>query len=216
MAQRAAGKSKGNPAVGRREPRQKRALAKIGLMLEAAIRLIEEGGTEALTTNAIAARAGVSIGTLYQYFDGKDAILDALAKQEVAGTTERVKAAMAAPPQQRGGRIPMLLNAVLASYGGRRVAHRRVMTHVMSRGRAGGMNPLFAHIIDALSNQGLETGGGAPLKLSAAQAFVLTHAMAGVMRGVLTTGKGLPPREEIEVALTQLVTGFAAASAPST
>lgn len=199
--------------VRRREPRQKRALVKIGLILEATIRLIEESGVEALTTNAIAARAGVSIGTLYQYFEDKDAILDALARKEIAGTTERVKATMATPPAQQGGRIPMLLNAVLASYGGRRTAHRRVMTHVMSRGRAGGMNPLFTHIIDALSNDGLATGGSRPMKVSAAQAFVLTHAMAGVMRGVLTTEQGLPPREEIEAALTRLVVGFAAPGA---
>ncbi|MBT9384013.1 TetR/AcrR family transcriptional regulator [Pseudooceanicola sp. CBS1P-1] len=44
-------------------------------MLEAAARLLERGGPEAVTTNAVAELAGVSIGSLYQYFPGRAAIL---------------------------------------------------------------------------------------------------------------------------------------------
>ena len=55
-------------ALARRAPRQPRAFEKIGLMFEAAIRILEDEGLDALTTNHVAARAGVSIGTLYQYF----------------------------------------------------------------------------------------------------------------------------------------------------
>jgi AcrR family transcriptional regulator len=202
-------KSAEKQVLKRRKPSQERALHKIGLMLEAATRLIEERGIEALTTNAIAERAGVSIGTLYQYFDGKEAILETLAKKEVAGTTARVKAMMDSPaPEQRGGRVPMLLQAVLASYGGRRTAHRRVMAHVMLRGRGGGMNPLFDHIVSALSRDGIVAGGGAAVKVSPAEAFVLTHALAGVMRGMLATERKLPPRDEVEAALKRLVLGY--------
>ena len=47
------------------------------ILRAAALLLVEEGFTKA-STNAIAARAGVSIGSLYQYFDGKDSIFLAL------------------------------------------------------------------------------------------------------------------------------------------
>ena len=48
-------------------------------ILEAAARIFEEVGVEAATTDRIAARAGISVGSLYQYFPNKDAILVALA-----------------------------------------------------------------------------------------------------------------------------------------
>src|ERR1700753_1690017 len=47
-------------------------------MLEAAIRILEKDGFDGLTTNAVAAKAGVSIGSLYQYFPNKEALVSAL------------------------------------------------------------------------------------------------------------------------------------------
>src|ERR1700759_877671 len=83
-----------NQGLARRSPRQQRSLDKIGLMFEAAMRLIEEGGLENVTTNAIADRAGVSIGTLYQYFDDKQSLLEALTQRELAAMRERMSEAM--------------------------------------------------------------------------------------------------------------------------
>lgn len=61
----------------RRTPVQSRSAQTIACILEAASELIGAGGG-AYTTNAVAARAGVSIGTLYQYFPNKDALTAAL------------------------------------------------------------------------------------------------------------------------------------------
>ena len=62
----------------RKQPVQGRALASCAAILEAAAQLLKAG--EGVNTNAIAARAGVSIGTLYQYFPGKEAILAELVR----------------------------------------------------------------------------------------------------------------------------------------
>lgn len=209
MAARKPRKFEANQPIGRREPRQARALHKVGLILEAATRLVEERGLEALTTNAIAERAGVSIGTLYQYFDGKEAILDALARKEITAMGARVRAMIAGPPPAiRGGRIPMLLQAVLASYGGRRKTHRRLMEHAIASGGIRGSNPVFAQITEAIARDGIVGPGGERVKLTPARAFVLTHALAGVMRAMLVADGGLPPRQEIEAALVRLVLGY--------
>ena len=56
----------------------------MAVILEAAARILELHGFEGFNTNAIAARAGVSIGSLYQYFRSKDALLSALIEREVA------------------------------------------------------------------------------------------------------------------------------------
>ncbi len=59
----------------RKRPTQSRSEVTFDAILEAAARILEEGGLLDLTTNQIAERAGVSIGTLYQYFPTKEVIL---------------------------------------------------------------------------------------------------------------------------------------------
>ena len=65
----------------RRVPRQERAQKRIEAIVDAAEEVLLESGYSGLTTNAIAARAGASIGTLYQFFPNKDAIVAALAER---------------------------------------------------------------------------------------------------------------------------------------
>lgn len=67
----------------RRQPVQARGQQRISLILDAADGLFADVGYEQATTNAIAARAGTSIGSLYQFFDDKRAILAALAQRYV-------------------------------------------------------------------------------------------------------------------------------------
>jgi AcrR family transcriptional regulator len=65
----------------RKEPAQTRSRQMVDSLLEATARTVAERGLVDTTTNHIAARAGVSVGSLYQYFSGKDALLDALAEK---------------------------------------------------------------------------------------------------------------------------------------
>ncbi len=65
----------------RRKPRQARSQQRVDLVLDTAAELFAETGYESTTTNAIAERAGVSIGSLYRYFPDKDAIVRALASR---------------------------------------------------------------------------------------------------------------------------------------
>jgi AcrR family transcriptional regulator len=67
--------------IQRRAPRQDRARATIGDILEATARIIERDGHDALTTNEIARVAGVGVGSLYQYFATKEAVVAALQEQ---------------------------------------------------------------------------------------------------------------------------------------
>jgi AcrR family transcriptional regulator len=65
----------------RREPSQKRSRERVERMLGAASELIAEHGSDALRMGEIAERAGVSIGSLYQFFPDKSAIIRALAER---------------------------------------------------------------------------------------------------------------------------------------
>lgn len=68
----------------RKRPAQARSAETVAVILAAAAHILERGGHGQYSTNAIARRAGVSIGSLYQYFPGKDAITIALIQQEGA------------------------------------------------------------------------------------------------------------------------------------
>ncbi len=68
----------------RKLPRQTRATATVTAILDAGADILESQGFDAYTTNAIAERAGASIGSLYQYFPNKTALTQALIARENA------------------------------------------------------------------------------------------------------------------------------------
>jgi AcrR family transcriptional regulator len=70
-------------ASTRREPRQQRSRQTVEAVLDAVPRLLRRNGAHAITTNRVAEAAGVSIGSLYQYFPDKQAIFLALHDRHV-------------------------------------------------------------------------------------------------------------------------------------
>ena len=76
----------------RRAPSQARSQHTLEVIFEATRRVAAEQGVEHLTTNRIAERAGVSIGTLYQYFPTREAIVDAIVQRERARLMRELEA----------------------------------------------------------------------------------------------------------------------------
>jgi AcrR family transcriptional regulator len=87
----------------RKMPRQARSGATVDAILEAAARILETRGFEGYTTNAIAKLAGVSIGSLYQYFPTKEAITASLIAREAEALWQDI----AAIDFRAGGRQPL-------------------------------------------------------------------------------------------------------------
>jgi len=84
-----------SPAITvRKAPKQQRAVLMVEAILEAAAHILEEQA-HPFTTNHIAEKAGVSIGSLYQYFPGADAIMAALIEKHVADEREAAEAILA-------------------------------------------------------------------------------------------------------------------------
>jgi len=200
-------KTPGKPPLGARMPHQQRALHKVGLILEAAMRLLNKGGMALLTTNAVAATAGVSVGTLYQYFPNKEAILDALADREMADLSQRVLRVIEDPAAlPHGERVRRIVREVTSSYGKRRRVHRLVIEHSLSRG---GMpiDALIGQVVAVLTSH---EHSPAPASLTEAQAFVLANAFVGVMRAMLLREEDIAPADDaIEEALARLIATYA-------
>lgn len=194
-------------SIRRRQPLQARAQHKVALIFEAAQRILDAGDIDSLTTNAVAEKAGVSIGTLYQYFNGKDALLDALVATEINAMSENVLAAMSKAPTAPGERVRFIVHAVVRAYGGRGRVHRILIERGLSRSPGKHLLPLYKALFERLEIDGLAMPQGAPRKITSGQGFVLVHAMAGVLRA-LASAERTPPRQEIEDALVLLVWRF--------
>ncbi|NKQ57760.1 TetR/AcrR family transcriptional regulator [Amycolatopsis sp. K13G38] len=82
--------------AARRVPVQRRSRERVARILDAAADLVVEAGIEALGTRAVAARAGVPIGSLYQYFADRDEIILELVRRDTAEMDEAVARAVAA------------------------------------------------------------------------------------------------------------------------
>jgi AcrR family transcriptional regulator len=81
-SQKRLGKQSGKRSSTRRRlPKQPRSQVTCDSLLEAAERLLDKEGPAALTTRRVAEVAGVSVGSLYQYFKDKDAIVAALTER---------------------------------------------------------------------------------------------------------------------------------------
>jgi AcrR family transcriptional regulator len=84
----------------RKKPRQERSLATVDAILDATARVLCTTGYDRASTNRIALAAGVSVGSLYQYFPSKEALVAALASRHVAKMTALVRAKLSEVAQE--------------------------------------------------------------------------------------------------------------------
>lgn len=109
----------------RKQPRQQRSAQTRDDILDAAARVFSRHGYAAGTTNRIAAAANVSIGSLYQYFPNKDAILAALTDAHIdAGTTLLAERMRGGLPEALGDLIRLFVRAAIDSHREDRALHR--------------------------------------------------------------------------------------------
>lgn len=184
--------------TGRRRPRQARARATCDAIFEAAAQILEREGERAFNTNRIAERAGVSVGTIYQYFPDKEAILVAMARAEQARiAAENVR--IAARQSPHGEMLRSSMRRLIRAFEGRPATRRAVVKAVI------------AH--ETAETLGREIDRAAYLLpgkrgMSRLDAFVLTRAVVGVVRAAVLEGYAGLNSPGFEDALMRLVRGY--------
>ncbi|MBB4864878.1 AcrR family transcriptional regulator [Pseudomonas nitritireducens] len=200
-----------NQEVARRTPRQARALEKVDLILEASRQLLERDGLDGFTTDSVAERAGVSVGTLYQYFPNKQRILDELAQREMSALVEDVMVALTREDvTEPGGRIRAMVGAIVNAYGGRAGVHPVLVNYLLTRHGSTPLPQLRLAIIEHMKANGLAGAGQQLREVDENEAFVLTHSVSGVLRAMLNDPQTREPerRKGIEDALIKLLLNF--------
>jgi AcrR family transcriptional regulator len=94
-------------------PVQARSAASVDAILEATIQVLLHVGKERLTTTRVAQRAGVSVGTLYQYFPNKKALLQAALKRHLDEVTRAVEVVC---HEQQGNTLEQMATALITAF----------------------------------------------------------------------------------------------------
>jgi AcrR family transcriptional regulator len=97
----------------RKQPVQARSAASVDALLSATIQVLLKVGKERLTTTRVPARAGVSVGTLYQYFPNKSALLQAALKRHLNEVTQAVERVCL---EQQGNTLRQMATALVTAF----------------------------------------------------------------------------------------------------
>lgn len=171
------------------------------VILEAAAQLLERDGLDGFTTNAVAERAGVSIGAVYRYFPNKRALTHALAERESALHGAEMQRLLR---ENGAGLAPdrALVRAFIGAFQGRARARRIAMEIWFQTTPAEALSGRFDAFIQTLN----QTHG----PLDPIQAFVLTRAMHGAMRAAVLEGVAFFQDQAFEDELVSLSRAYLA------
>lgn len=97
----------------RKKPRQARSRATLDFIFEATIQVLIANGPQQATTTRVAERAGVSVGTMYQYFPHKQALFYAVNERYLDSLSERVENAC---HEQRGASVEQMIEVLVTTY----------------------------------------------------------------------------------------------------
>lgn len=113
----------------RKAPRQQRSRATVDAIVEAAARVLARRGWARFTTNEAAAVAGVSIGSLYQYFPNKLALAEAIRRRHLDEVLAVLPAASGEPVGLER-RVERLIDGVVAAHAVDQALHRVLLDEV--------------------------------------------------------------------------------------
>jgi len=196
------------PAVPERKtPKQARAFKTRAYIFEATARIIEEQGAVALTTNAIAARAGISIGTLYGHFANREAILIAMARRQLLQDEEAMLTALARTPDQAVSRVRLVVRVLLDQHRTRPAVRRAIMATHHAQGFSGERVAVVGRTIERIA--AWRASAGRP-PVETIVLLVVTRAILGLVHMAFEEASSLLDRPELEDELTLLAEGYLA------
>jgi AcrR family transcriptional regulator len=188
----------------RKHPRQTRSRGTVDAILEAAAQVFTTHGYAAGTTNRIAARAGVSIGSLYEYFPSKDALLVALMERHVA-EGERVLADAAATIAASPGldaTVRSFVRAMVTLHARDRALHRVLFEEApFPRAVRRSIEALETRVVEVVEAY-LRAHPESTRRDAALAATVVVHTIEGLTHKLVVHG---PARLDIEPYVDEMV-----------
>lgn len=169
----------------RKSPIQARSTASVGAILEATLQVLVDVGKERLTTTRVAHRAGVSVGTLYQYFPNKSALLQAALRSHLESVGGAVEAACL---EERGKPVRHIATRIVRTFLEEKMKDIKTSTGlyaVSSDVDGARIAQEIGHRLSRSIAAALASAEDAPQRDLNLVAGVIQGAMAGVSRRLL-------------------------------
>jgi AcrR family transcriptional regulator len=195
--------------LDRRNPKQARALETVEIIFQATTRILQQDGLAALNTNFIAERAGISIGTLYQYFPNKEAILVAMARREIETSGNALLKAIAeasSDPQIDLARHA--IRVLIATFARQRKVRQILIDTLVAQGFGAELEQNLQKVVQVISSQTERFLPGRKEPLPPATLFVITRGVSGALRAASQEQPALLGLPEFEDALVLLVRAY--------
>ena len=198
----------------RKTPVQARSTASVRAIMQATIQVLLKDDKSKLTTTRIAQRAGVSVGTLYQYFPNKSSLLRALLQEHLDSVALAMETACQAA---QGAPLATMAEAITSAFVQAKfrnidasVALYTVSDDAEGRRIARTMHARGIKAMTAL----LQTAREKTITEPEVVAATLLSAMAGVSRAMLEMGVTRSTMATMEKELTAMARAYLEASAP--
>ena len=195
--------------TSRNRPRQARSRATVEVILDAAVRIFEKEGADAATTAHIADIAGVSVGSLYQYFGNRDAILDALQDREFERATAMMERVLASAPSLSSRELARaVIEQLFGLYQAAPALHRVLAVEGLRVTPAERVQAFDARIIGMIKTFLVSAGPRLGRERVDAAAFVVYQAVrASMLAYLIEAPAGVDERVLVDE-LTDLVVGY--------
>lgn len=177
----------------RKTPRQARSETTVAAIFEACIQVLLDGGLERLTTTRIAERAGISVGSLYQYFPHKLSLLAAVLERHLVYVVEAVEQACLGA---RGRSTSVMASALVDAFLAAKLSDAAAASalHAVAA-EVHGLEVVTRLTLRAQLSIGemLATASDRRFTDLATVAFIVSGALIGPMQGLLANG--VSPRQ---------------------
>lgn len=190
----------------RKAPRQSRSKATVAAIVEAATRILAEQGWAGFTTNKVAEAAGVSIGSLYQYFPDKLSLIEAVRQSHLDDCLAVLRQA-GEDSQPRDRLVENLVGSIIAIHSIHPGLHRVLLDEAPSAETFRNPEDAFEkEYLACYQNWVTAYRGGNSAATDEAVAIILSDAIDGIVhnaarRGTLQSGV-------VKTELVRLVRGY--------
>jgi len=169
--------------LARKQPRQERARTTVSAILDATAQILDRQGLDAATTTRIAEVAGVSVGSVYQYFSHRDAILNALQDREFERALSLIQDVLADGNLERAPRetVTAVVRGLSALYRSCPGLHRVLAIEGLRVAKAERVHAFDLRVIEIVKHFLVATRAPIRRKNVDAAAFVAFQAVRAVM-----------------------------------
>jgi AcrR family transcriptional regulator len=170
----------------RKKPRQARSEETIKAIFEAAARILQTQALDGFNTNAVARLAGVSIGTLYQYFPNKNAILIAMARRELDKVSQTIIRSIDAEFTSNDSEFcRVVVRALLKAFGGRQRMRKVLIEALIANGLSDELARPIDKVVQTILAQQSQSQDGHFKTLTPIGLYVMTRALIGAIRSAM-------------------------------